>query len=244
MGATSAFETILLSMDGGVAEIALNRPRVLNAHNMQMRDDLHAALEAVRDDPDVNSVLLRGEGERAFCTGADLTEFGTAPSRVIARQVRWERDLWGLFLDLDRPIVAALHGFVIGSGIEMALLCDLRIASEDAVFGMPEAALGLIPAAGGTQTLPRTLGAPRALQGLLGGERIPASRAVAFGLAHRVVPRERLLEEARETARRLAELPAQPVRAVKRALRRGMDMPLERALETELRLAVSVTSTN
>ena len=227
-----------------MAEIALNRPRVLNAHNMQMRDDLYEALEAVRDDPDVNSVLLRGEGDRAFCTGADLTEFGTAPSRVIARQVRWERDLWGLFLAIDRPIVAALHGFVIGSGVEMALLCDLRIASEDAVFGMPEAALGLIPAAGGTQTLPRTLGAPRALQALLGGERIPASRAVAFGLAHRVTPRERLLEEARALARRLAELPAQPVRAVKRAMLRGMDLPLERALDAELRLAASVTSTS
>ncbi len=239
---TLPFQTVTFDVDGGVAEIALNRPRVLNAHNMQMRDDLYEALEAVRDDPDVNSVLLRGEGDRAFCTGADLTEFGTAPSRVIARQVRWERDLWGLFVDIDRPIVAALHGFVIGSGVEMALLCDLRIASEDAVFGMPEAALGLIPAAGGTQTLPRTLGAPRALQALLGGERIPASRAVAFGLAHRVTPRERLLEEARALARRLAELPAQPVRAVKRAMLRGMDLPLERALETELRLAASVTS--
>jgi enoyl-CoA hydratase/carnithine racemase len=107
---------------------------------------------------------------------------------------------------------------------------------------MPEAALGLIPAAGGTQTLPRTLGAPRALQALLGGERIPASRAVAFGLAHRVTPRERLLEEARALARRLAELPAQPVRAVKRAMLRGMDLPLERALDAELRLAASVTS--
>ena len=241
---TSPFQTITLDVDGGVAEIALNRPRVLNAHNMQMRDDLYEALEAVRDDPDVNSVLLRGEGDRAFCTGADLTEFGTAPSRVIARQVRWERDLWGLFLAIDRPIVAALHGFVIGSGVEMALLCDLRIASEDAVFGMPEAALGLIPAAGGTQTLPRTLGAPRALQALLGGERIPASRAVAFGLAHRVTPRERLLEEARALARRLAELPAQPVRAVKRAMLRGMDLPLERALDAELGLAASVTSTS
>ena len=241
---TSAFGTTLLSKDGGVAEIALNRPKVLNAHNMQMRDDLYAALEAVRDDPDVNSVLLRGEGDRAFCTGADLTEFGTAPSRVIARQVRWERDLWGLFRDLDRPIVAALHGFVIGSGVEMALLCDLRIASEDAVFGMPEASLGLIPAAGGTQTLPRALGASRALQALLGGERIPASRSVAMGLAHRVVARDRLLEEARGQARRLAELPARPVRAVKRAMLRGMDLPLERALEAELRLAVSVTSMN
>ncbi len=241
MGAATAFETILLSVEGGVAEIALNRPHVLNAHDVQMRDDLHAALEAVRDDPGVNSLLLRGEGERAFCTGADLTEFGTAPSRVIARRVRWERDLWGLFLAVDRPIVAALHGFVIGSGVEMALLCDLRIASEDAVFGMPEASLGLIPAAGGTQTLPRTLGAPRALHALLAGERIPARRAQAMGLAHRVVPRASLLEEARAMAHRLAELPAQPVRAVKRALLRGMDLPLERALEAELRLAASVT---
>ena len=240
--AASPFETVLLSKAGGVAEIALNRPRSLNAHNVQMRDDLFAALEAARDDPDVYSVLLRGEGERAFCTGADLTEFGTAPSRVIARQVRWERDLWGLFLSIDRPIVAALHGFVIGSGIEMALLCDLRIASEDAVFGMPEASLGLIPAAGGTQTLPRTLGAPNALHALLAGERIPASRAAAMGLAHRVVPRERLLEEAREMARRLAELPPQPARAVKRALLRGMDLPLERALEMEYRLAAAVAA--
>ena len=200
-----------------MAVITLNRPRVLNAHNMQMRDDLYQALEAVRDDPGVNSVLLRGEGERAFCTGADLTEFGTAPSRVIARQVRWERDLWGLFLAIDRPIVAALHGFVIGSGVEMALLCDLRVAAEDAVFGMPEAALGMIPVAGGTQTLPRTLGAPRALEALLGGDRIPAARARDMGLVHRVTPRESLLEEALAMARRLAELPAQPVRAVKRA---------------------------
>ena len=239
---TTPFETIDFGVDGGVAVIALNRPRVLNAHNMQMRDDLYQALEAVRDDPEVNSVLLRGEGERAFCTGADLTEFGTAPSRVIARQVRWERDLWGLFLAIDRPIVAALHGFVIGSGLEMALLCDLRVAAEDAVFGMPEAALGMIPVAGGTQTLPRTLGAPRALEALLSGDRIPAARARDMGLVHRVTPRESLLEEALAMARRLAELPAQPVRAVKRALRMGLDMPLERALETELRFAATVTA--
>ena len=240
---TSAFETIILSKTGGVAEISLNRPRVLNAYNMQMRDDMSVALEAVHHDPDVRSILLRGEGDRAFCTGADLTEFGTAPSRVIARQVRWERDVWGQFLSLDKPIVAALHGFVIGSGIEMAMLCDIRIASEDAVFGLPEAALGMLPAAGGTQSIPRTIGRSRALEALLSNERMDASKALEIGLVHRVVPGETLLEEAWSQAERLAEIPGHLVKAVKEALRRGLDLPLERALDLELGLAADAANT-
>ena len=234
---TSPFETILLSKSGDVAEISLNRPRVLNAYNMQMRDDMSQAIEAVSLDPDVRSIILRGEGNRAFCTGADLTEFGTAPSRVIARQVRWERDVWGQFLSLDKPIVAALHGFVIGSGIEMAMLCDIRIASEDAVFGLPEAALGMLPAAGGTQTIPRMIGRSRALEALLSNERMDASKALEIGLVHRVVPRESLVEETNTQAVRLAEIPSHLVRTIKEALLRGSDMPLERALEMELSLS-------
>ncbi len=240
---TSAFETIILSKDGDVAEIALNRPRVLNAYNIQMRDDMSQALEAVRLDPDVRCVLLRGEGDRAFCTGADLTEFGTAPSRVIARQVRWERDVWGQFLSLDKPIVAALHGFVIGSGIEMAMLCDIRIASDDAVFGLPEAALGMLPAAGGTQTIPRMIGRSRALEALLSNERMDASRALDIGLVHRVVPRETLLEEARAQAGELAARPAGLVKSIKESLRRGLDLPLERALELEMSQAATAMAT-
>ena len=236
---TSAFETILLSKSGDVAEIALNRPRVLNAYNIQMRDDMSQALEAVRYDPDVRCVLLRGEGDRAFCTGADLTEFGTAPSRVIARQVRWERDVWGQFLSLDKPIVAALHGFVIGSGIEMAMLCDIRFASDDAVFGLPEAALGMLPAAGGTQTIPRMIGRSRALEALLSNERMDASRALDIGLVHRVVSKETLLEEARAQAEELAGRPARLVKSIKETLRRGLDLPLERALELETSLAAA-----
>ncbi len=239
---TSAFETILYRKDGNIAEIALNRPRRLNAYNMQMRDDIHQALEAVRDDSDVRCLVLRGEGERAFCAGADLTEFGSAPSRVIARQVRWERDVWGLFLSLDKPIVAAMHGFVIGSGLEMAMLCDIRIASEDAVFGLPEAALGMLPAAGGTQTIPRMVGRSRALEAFLSNERIDAAGALEAGLAHRVVAKDALLETAFDWAGQLAACPAHLLRAIKEALRRGLDMPLERALDTELRLAVSAMS--
>ena len=240
---TSAFETIILSKTGDVAEIALNRPRVLNAYNMQMRDDMSQALEAVQDDPDVRCVLLRGEGERAFCTGADLTEFGTAPSRVIARQVRWERDVWGQFLSLDKPIVAALHGYVIGSGIEMAMLCDIRIASDDAVFGLPEAALGMLPAAGGSQTIPRTVGRSRALEALLSNERMDAAKVLDIGLVHRVVPRETLLDEALAQARQLASYPAHLLKAMKEALLRGLDMPLERALEMETSLAATAIAT-
>ena len=240
---TSAFETIILSKSGDVAEIALNRPRVLNAYNMQMRDDMSQALEAVQDDPDVRCVLLRGEGDRAFCTGADLTEFGTAPSRVIARQVRWERDVWGQFLSLDKPIVAALHGYVIGSGIEMAMLCDIRIASEDSVFGLPEAALGMLPAAGGTQTIPRTVGRSRALEALLGNERMDAAKSLEIGLVHRVVPKETLLDEALAQARQLASYPAHLLKALKESLLRGLDMPLERALEMETNLAATAIAT-
>ena len=242
MAAVGGFETVIFSKEDGIAQIVLNRPRVLNAHNMQMRDDIYQALEAVRDDAEVRCIVLRGEGERAFCTGADLSEFGTAPSRVIARQVRWERDLWGLFLSIDKPIVAALHGYVLGSGVEMALLCDMRIASEDAIFGMPEAALGMIPVAGGTQTLPRTLGIPRSLDMLLSNGQLDATRALEVGLVHRLVSRDLLLKEAIALARQLAGFPAYLLRAVKEAMRRGLDMSLGQALELELQLAGAAMS--
>ena len=239
----AGFETILYTKEEGIAQIALNRPQVLNAHSIQMRDEMHEALEAMRDDPDVRCILLRGEGDRAFCVGADLTEFGTAPSRVIARQVRWERDMWGLLLSIDKPIVAAVHGYVVGSGVEMALLCDLRIASEDAIFQMPEVGLGMIPIAGGTLMLPRILGIPGALDMLLSGGRIDAARAFEVGLVHEVVPRDRLLEEAFALAKRLSSFPAHVTKAMKQAIRRGMDLPLEQALDLEMHLATSVIAT-
>jgi enoyl-CoA hydratase/3-hydroxypropionyl-coenzyme A dehydratase len=240
---TSSFETIDYAKEDGIAQIVLNRPKVLNAHNMQMRDDIYQVLEAIQDDQDVRCVLLRGEGERAFCTGADLSEFGTAPSRVIARQVRWERDLWGRFLSVDKPIIAALHGYVLGSGVEMALLCDMRIASEDAIFRMPEAALGMIPVAGGTQTMPRTLGVSRALDMLLSNEQFNAARALEVGLVHRLVSRELLLKEAWSLAKRFVNYPPHLLKAIKEAMRRGSDMSLGHALELELKLATTSLAT-
>ena len=231
-----AFETLIYEKEEGVARISLDRPTVLNAYNVQMRDDFSEALEAVADDPDARVLLITGEG-RGFCAGADLTEFGSAPSQVIARQVRWQRDVWGQMINLGKPIVVAVHGYCIGSGLEIALLCDLRLAAHDTVFAMPEVRLGMIPAAGGTQTLPRNSGQSRALDLLLTGRRFTAQEALAMGLVTRLSPPDRLLDDARLAAAVLAEGPPDTVSALKRALREGADMTLDEGLKLEARLA-------
>ena len=234
-----AFETIIYEKQDAVAYITLNRPKVLNVYNIKMRDELYQVLGAIKDDPDVSVVILKGAGDKAFCAGADLTEFLTAPSPIIARQVRWERDVWGLFLSLPQPVIVALHGYVLGDGIEMALCCDLRIASEDAQFGTPEVGLGIIPAAGATQTLPRTVGRGKALEMLLTSRRINAEEAYKAGLVNRVVPREELLPTVEEIARKIASYDQMAVRNAKQATVRGLDLPLEEGLELEKRLASS-----
>lgn len=234
--AKTTFDTVLYEKQRPLAFVTLNRPQQLNAFNLRMRDDLFQVFEAVRDDPEVEAAILSGAGERAFCVGADLTEFGRAPSQAIARDVRWKRDLWGLMLDLDKLLVAAVHGYTLGSGAEMALCCDLRLAAEDAQFGFPEAGWGLIPAAGGTQTLPRLVGKGRALEMLLTGRLVGAQEALAMGLVNWVVPKVQLRERAREVCQQITSRGAEFVQAVKRAVREGVDLPLTqgRALEEAL----------
>ena len=230
-------ETVLYSKDGPVARVVLNRPRQINAYNIQMRDELFQALEAIRDDPDVRATIISGAGDRGFCAGADLTEFGTSPSQVVARQVRWERDVWGLFLRISKPFIAAVHGHVTGSGVEIAALCDVRIASEDAVFSMPEVALGMIPAAGGTQTLPRVMGRGSAFEMMLSGRSLSADEALRAGLVSAVVPIARLQAEAERVARLVASLDPEAVAAAKRAMMHGFDLTSEESLDLEERLA-------
>ena len=236
-----AFETLIYEKEGAVARISLDRPDVLNAYNIQMRDDFCEALGAVALDPEVRALVITGEG-RAFCAGADLTEFGSAPSLVIARKVRWERDVWGQLISLNKPVVAALHGYCIGSGLEIALLCDIRLAAQGTIFAMPEVRLGMIPAAGGTQTLPRHAGASQAMDLLLTGRRFDAEEALALGLVTRVSAADRLREEAWGVADQLAEIDPVAVAALKRALREGGDLPIERALELERRLVILSSS--
>lgn len=235
------FDTLIFEKAASIAYITLNRPEVLNAYNVRMRDELYQALGAIRDDPEVNVVVLKGAGDKAFCAGADLTEFLTAPSPTVARHVRWERDVWGLFLSCPRPIIAALHGYVLGSGIEMALCCDIRIASEDVQFGLPEVALGIIPAAGATQTLPRVVGRAKALEMMFFGNRIGASEALDIGLVNKVVPRSELYWAADDMARRISQFDPIVVTSIKQAVIRGLDLSLSEGLEIEWLLA-SATS--
>ncbi len=232
----TGFNTLLYSKDGPVAHISLNRPQVLNAYNIQMRDDFAQALAAVQEDTEVRSVLITGQG-RAFCAGADLTEFGSAPSQAIARQVRWERDVWGQLMGLSKPVVAAVHGFCMGSGVEIALLCDVRISAAGTVFALPEVHLGMIPAAGGTQTLPRNVGMAFSLDLLLTGRRWDAEEALGMGLVTRVVPEDGLMSEAWRIARQLAAIKANLAAAIKESLLRGADTPLSQALPMEARVA-------
>jgi len=239
----SAFQTILFEKQDSIGYVTLNRPEALNVYNIKMRDELYEVLSAIRDDPDLNVVVLKGAGDRAFCAGADLSEFLTAPPPAKARQVRWERDVWGLFLDLPQPVIAALHGYVLGSGIEMALCCDLRIASEAARFGLPEVTLGIIPAAGGSQTLPRTIGRAKSLEMLLTNRWIDAGEALSAGLVNRVVPRNELLPTVERMARRLASRPRFVTMCIKEAVSRGVNLSLKEGLDLERRLAQQVLST-
>ncbi len=233
-----SFKTVVFEKQDALARVTLNRPEALNAYNIQMRDDLFEIFSALRDDTDVRVVIVSGAG-RAYCAGADLTEFGSAPSPVSAREVRRARDLWSLVRKLDKVTIAAMHGFAFGSGLELALLCDLRLAAHGTRFGLPETSLGFIPAAGGTQSLPRIVKPGTARWMILTGERIDAAEALRIDLVHRVVEGESLGTEADVLARRLLRTPPIGLRLAKEAINRGFDLQLEQGLDLEKRLADS-----
>jgi enoyl-CoA hydratase len=233
----SDFKTLIYEKKNAIAYVTLNRPEFLNVYNVQMRDDLFEVLSAIRDDPDVTVAIFKGAGEKAFCAGADLSEFLTAPSPTVAREVRWECDVWGLFLDIPQPLIAAVHGYVLGSGIEIALCCDIRIASDDARFALPEVGLGIIPAAGATQTLPRTVGRARALEMLLTTRWISGEEAYRIGLVNQVVSKAKLLHTAEKMAKKIASFNPRAVRNAKEAVMRGLDLTLTQGLDLEKRLA-------
>ena len=230
---------VLYEKDDSIAIVSLNRPKVFNAYNVEMRDDLYEILQAVRDDPEVRVMILRGEGP-AFSTGGDVSEFGSAPSPVRAREVRWQRDNWGMLLHLPQPTIAAVHGFTVGGGMEMALLCDLRIAADDTVFFLPETSLGMIPGVAGTQTAPRAIGLGRALDMVLTGKQVTGDQALEIGLANQVVPRDTLLTEAKSLAYTLSRYDPKVVALAKRAVRQGADLNLSDGLRLEQNLFARV----
>ncbi|MCL5962542.1 MAG: enoyl-CoA hydratase-related protein [Chloroflexi bacterium] len=230
------FNTIIYEKEASLAYVRLNRPDMLNAYSIEMRDDLYEAFTAVRDDPDVRVMVICGIG-KAFCAGADLTQFGTAPSPTIARNVRWARDVWGILKDMDKPTIAAVHGYVLGSGLELALLCGLRIAADGCRFGLPETTLGFIPAAGGTQSLARIVKPGSAMAMILTGQRIDATQAYRLGLVHRVVPKENLMREAQELASRILAAGPLATCLAKRAVNTGLDLTLEQGIALEASLS-------
>ena len=236
----NGFETLIYEKKDHLAYVTLNRPHALNVYNIRMRDDLYQVLGAIKDDSEVRVVIFKGAGEKAFCAGADLSEFLSAPSPIIARQARFGRDVWSLFLSIPQPLIAALHGYVLGSGIEIALCCDIRIASEDAKFGLPEVGLGIIPAAGGTQTLPRAIGIARALEMLLTNRWLSSEEAYSTGLVNQVVPKKKLFGTAEEMAKKIASCDPMAVRNAKQAVMRGQDLSLSEGLELERMLTLGL----
>ena len=236
----SDFETVIYEKSDHLAWVTLNRPRALNSYNIRMRDELFAVLGAIQDDSEVRVVILKGAGEKAFCAGADLTEFLTAPSPVFARTARFERDIWKRFTEMRVPFIAALHGYVLGSGIEMSLCCDIRLCSEDAQFGLPEVALGLIPGAGGTQTLPRVVGRSPAQDLLTTGRWLKADEARRIKLVNRVLPRAILIPEAEKLAQLIAQYDPVAVAHAKQAVVQGLDLSLSAGLQLEHRLALAL----
>jgi enoyl-CoA hydratase len=232
----SDFEAIIYEKRDKVAYITLNRPKALNAYNIRMRDELYEVLGAIRDDTDVRVTILKGAGDKAFCAGADLTEFLSAPPPIFAREARFARDVWGRFLSISKPFIAAMHGYVLGSGIEMSLCCDIRLCSEDASFGLPEVGLGIIPAAGGSQTLPRVIGRANAHDLLTSGRWIRAAEAKRLKLVNRVLTRSELYPEAEKMADKIKAFDPLAVSCAKQAITQGLDMGLEAGLKLEQRL--------
>lgn len=237
LGAAGSSESsVLYCKRGDVAWVTLNRPGQLNAYNMAMRDALFQTLGAIHEDSDVRAMVLSGAGP-AFSTGGDLAEFGMAPSPTVARWVRFRRDVWGMMRALPIPTVAAIHGYTVGGGLEMALLCDVAIAAADTQICLPETGAGMIPGVAGTQTASRRLGLGRALDLCITGRWIDAQDALLIGLVAEVVPAAQLDRAALKMARELGRFPRERAAMLKLAVWGGLELGISEGLDLERRLA-------
>lgn len=218
----------------GVGWIILDRPEAMNAVNDSLRAAIPQTVAAMESDTAVRAIVLAGNGDRAFCVGADIRE-KRAPETAIDAHARLSAMRWITGVAAaEKPVIAALHGFCLGGGLELALAADIRIAASDASFGLPETALGLIPGGGGTQRLARLIGTGRALDMILTGDRIDAAQALQLGLITRIVDDPaRLRDEAQALAARIAARPPRATAFAKAAIRGALDMPLDAGLAQE-----------
>jgi enoyl-CoA hydratase len=235
-----ADEYVLLSVDNGVALVTLNRPQVLNALSQALMERLAATLEGCDRDAAVRCIVLWG-GPRVFAAGADVREMADATTADVVTSYRFEQ--WVRIRRVGKPIVAAVSGYALGGGCELAMLCDIIVASEHAQFGQPEIRLGLMPGAGGTQRLTRAVGKSRAMEMVLTGRALTAHEAHAAGLVSRVVPPEICLDEAMRLATEIARQAPIAVRLAKEAVLQAYEAPLEAGIAFERRAFHSLFGT-
>ncbi len=238
-----AEENILLEVEHGIATVTINRPKKLNALNAETITQLFQIFKKLKSDTEVKVIIITGSGEKAFVAGADIEEIrdhDDISGRIFA--LRGQR-VFRFIEKMDKPVIAAINGFALGGGCELAMACHLRIASENAKFGQPEINLGLIPGYGGTQRLPRIIGSARALYLLLTGEMVDAQKALELGLVNEVVPQENLLKRAREIAETLAAKAPIAREYILKAVTEGIEMNLDAGLNLEAELFGNICGT-
>jgi enoyl-CoA hydratase len=239
-----AFDNLLLERDGAIAIVTINRPKVLNALNSQTIDELRRAVLDLRHDDSVRAAILTGAGEKSFVAGADINELAVqTPSGGREHALRGQH-VFDLVENMGKPVVAAINGYALGGGCELAMACTLRLAADSAKIGQPEVGLGLIPGYAGTQRLPRLVGSGRALEIMLTGAPISADEAFRIGLVNRVVPAAELMTEARKLAAALANAAPLAMRYIINAVNKGMAMPFAEACQYEAGLFGLVASTD
>jgi enoyl-CoA hydratase len=227
------FENILLETDGAIATLTINRPDKRNAVNNATVEELDQALDQVEANQDLRVLILTGAGEKAFVAGADIKELDRRDTILGRTETRRRQEVYTRIEQLEIPSIAAINGWALGTGLELTMVCTLRVASSSAKMGQPEVKLGIIPGAGGTYRLPRLVGMGRAMEMILTGEPVTADQALAMGLVNRVVPPEKLMEEVRTLAQTIAALPKLAVQYAKEAVLRCVEGSLVEGLAHE-----------
>jgi enoyl-CoA hydratase len=230
---TTEYRNLLVERDGAVAVLRVNRPEVLNALNRETLGEIEDFALRFHEDREIAVLVVTGAGEKSFISGADINELAVLGPAAAEEISRFGQRVVDRLARAPKPVIAAINGYAFGGGCELALACHMRLASDNAVLGLPEVSLGIIPGYGGTQRLPRLVGLGRALEISLSGRRVKADEAERIGLVNRVVPQAQLLDEAKKLAQSIAKNAPLAVEAALETTVRGMDVPLEAGLRFE-----------